>query len=172
MKVIGITGGGALFEVGPVTDVQLFFDYLNKYVARQSPDKNWSYLTDRLYRRYLKLEELDLASALMNQVKIAFSTISSTTINWPEGIMENDQTRLDPRKSTLTDVFEKYFESFAHCVESAKINYEGFKTYPGYKYEAVRFVIADQPWFMIEKKRPLEEYDALDGSPFWMESVA
>jgi hypothetical protein len=46
-----------------------------------------------------------------------------------------------------------------------------FKDSHGYEYEAVRLVIADQPWFTAEKKRSLTEYDSLEGRPFWATSL-
>ncbi len=52
-------------------------------------------------------------------------------------------TRLDRDNKTLAGLFARYFESFAYCVESAKINYEVFKSCPWYEYETVRLVVAD-----------------------------
>ena len=167
MKIVGLTGGGALCELGTAMDVQLFFDCLNTYAVEKYPEQDWGMLTDRLYRRYLRLEDLDIASALMAQVKQVFATLSNKAINWQNVAVDSTKTRLDPSKETLAEIFGKYFDNFAHCVESAKISHEGFKSFPGYTYEAVRLVIADQPWFLAEKKRPLEEYDALEGEPFW-----
>ena len=104
----------------------------------------------------------------MDQVKQVFSTLPSDAIDWKGFKKKAIQSRLDPTKKTLAEIFEKYFEGFTHCVESAKVNYEGFKSYPGYKYEPVRLVVADQPWFMVEKNRSLEEYDSLIDEPFWL----
>jgi hypothetical protein len=42
-----------------------------------------------------------------------------------------------------------------------------FKSYAGYEYEPVRFIVTDIPWSTAESMRSLEEYDALDGEPFW-----
>jgi hypothetical protein len=167
MRIIGVTGGGSLCELGTAMDVQLFFDCLDMYIAQKQPEQDWSVLSDRLYRRYLKLEELDKATSLMNEVKRVFAGLTNKAINWQGMAVGDAKTWLDPRKGTLDQIFGKYFESFALCIESAKLSYEGFKSYPGYKYEGVRLVIADQPWFLVEKQRSLEEYDALEGAPFW-----
>lgn len=167
MKIIGFTGGSSLCELGLAADVQLFFDCLNFYAASNHPEQDWRMLTDRLYKRYLRLDELDKALVLMERVKQIFMTLPSDSIDWPDAKEIAVQTRLDSSKKTLAEIFEIYFAHFSHCVESAKINYEGFKSYPGYKYEAVRVVIATQPWFIVEKNRPFEEYDMLEGEPFW-----
>lgn len=166
MKIIGITGGAALCELGSAIDVQLFFDCVGRYVEQEHPEVDWRLLTDRLYRRYLTLDQLEAASSLMDQVQRLFAGLSNDAINW-QGLVTTE-TRLDPSKKTLAETFEKYFESYAHCVESAKMNYDAFKSDPDYEYEAVRLVVADQPWFLVEKSRPLEDYDALEGLPFWL----
>lgn len=130
-------------------------------------DRDWSLLTDRLYRRYLRLDELETATALVAQVKQTFAALPSTTADWPNLNSGVIRTRLDPSRKTLAEVFEEYFESYKHCVESAQINYEGFRAFPGYEYEPVRLVVSDQPWFLVEKRRPLEEYASLEGPPYW-----
>ena len=168
MRVIGFTGGGSLCELGSAIDVQLFFDCLGTYVARKHPEQDWSLLTDRLYQRYLRLEDLDSASALMAQVKQIFEVLPNSAIDWHGMVVDTSKTRLDPSKETLADIFGKFFEHFAHCVESAKISYEGFKSYPGYQYQPVRVAITDEPWAMAEEQRSLGEYDALEGKPFWL----
>ena len=167
MKTIGLTGGSTLCELGPTTEVQMFFDCLRMYVVQRRPDLNWALLTDRLYRRYLRLDELDVASELMGQAKQEFSSVTNQAIDW-RNMSDGFATNRLEMKGCLAETFDRFFESFTHCVESAKINYEGFKSYPGYKYEAVRLVVADMPEFLADKKRPLEEYDALEGEPFWL----
>ncbi|MDB0529579.1 hypothetical protein LBW56_23180 [Ralstonia solanacearum] len=104
----------------------------------------------------------------MKEVEKLFSELPSTSVTWdPAMLNDKNKTWLEPGALTLAQVFNRYFDVFFRCVESSKVNYEGFKDYPGYKYEAVRTVVADMPIFMTEKKRPLEEYDALEGEPLW-----
>jgi hypothetical protein len=168
MKIVGLIGGSSLCELGPTTDIQLFFDCLDTHVVQKTPERDWSLLTDRLYRRYLRLEELDTASMLMFEVNQVFASLPSTVIHWEKAKMDSSMSRLPKNDKTLADTFIKYFEHFAYCVESARVSYESFKAYPGYEYEAVRLVIADQPWFMVEKQRVLQEYDVLVGEPLWL----
>ena len=150
-------------ELGPVSDVVLFFECLDVYVAQAHPEKDWSLLIDRLYRRYLRLEELDIASELMNEAKNIFSTLPSSAIKWQKN-MEGDttKTRLDPNATTLAEVFAKYFENFTHCVESAKLFFGSWKI-----YQPVRTGTTDIPYFIVDKNRPLEDYEAIEGTPFW-----
>jgi hypothetical protein len=169
MKTIGIAGGGALCELGSTADVQLFFGCIERYVVSQYPERNWALITDRLYRRYLRMSDVENATVLMSQVQQEFAKLPNTAVDWKELLVDVSQSRLDPNKNNLAEVFEKYFDSFFHCVDSSKINYEGFKSFPNYQYEPVRFVVADLPWFMVEKKRPLDQYDELAGKPFWLQ---
>lgn len=170
MANIGFTGGSSLCELGPISDVMAFFKCLEIYISPESPETDFSLLTDRLYRRYLKLEELDRAKGLMGQARDGFGKVMSSGFDWEELGVDSTNTRLRLDGRTLSDVFAKYFESFEYCLESARLNYEAFKAEPNYNYEPVRTVLSDLPWFMMEKRRPLDEYEALDGRPFWQAS--
>lgn len=169
MRTIGIAGGSLLCELGSKTDIHLFFDCLNTYVVSKYSEQDWSLLSDRLYKRYLRLNELDAALALMEQVRQKFAALPSNAIDWQdyEGTKATTKNGLDTTRGTLADVFERFFENFVRCSESAKNSYEMFKSYAGYKYEPVRFIVTDIPWFTAENMRSLEDYDALDGEPFW-----
>ncbi|MBR7963041.1 hypothetical protein [Burkholderia latens] len=171
MRRIGFSGGSSICELGPVPDVALFFECLKVYAEQKHPEQNWSLLTDRLYRRYLRLEELDQASALMEKAKQLFAQLpAQSSVEWDSVMLKNpEKSWLNPEQPTLADVFEKYFANFAYCVESARLNYESFKAYPGYSYEPVRVVISDLTGYARDKNKPLAEYDALEGTPFWLE---
>lgn len=84
-------------------------------------------------------------------------------------LADREKGWLNPDQPTLADVFSRYFEGFADCIESARLNYETFKSYPRYSYEPVRIVISDLAGFARDKKKPLAEYDALEGKPFWLQ---
>jgi hypothetical protein len=115
------------------------------------------------------LEELELASDLIKQVNAEFDRVPTASIDWQHAGVDPATSRLALTKPTLAGAFGRYFELFDHCVQSARLNFEEFRTYPGYRFEPVRIVVADQPWFLVEKKRALEDYEALQGLPFWMQ---
>lgn len=168
---IGIFGGGSIRILGPVSDVVLFFGCIKAFVLPHAPQKNWTLITDRLYRRYLKIEELDSAKRLMEEIQIVFSNTSSGYIEWDDKILvSQEKTRLNPELDVLSDVFSKYFNSFFYCVDAAKSSYESFKDYPDYKYEPVRIGISNVPHFMLDERRPLSDYDSLgdEEKPFWL----
>ena len=164
MKNIGFHGGHTIYVLGSASDMGQFFNCIHSFPALDSPQKDWSLLTDRLFMRYLRLEELDAASELMEQVRVAFASVPSSAVQWnPEIIGNPEKSLLNPGLPTLADMFAKYFENFHDAVESAKSFEQTFKI-----YQPVRTVITDNPDFMMEKRRPLEEYDALQGKPFWL----
>ncbi|WP_343675900.1 hypothetical protein [Paraburkholderia heleia] len=145
--------------------MMLFFDCLKTYAEQDHPEQDWSLLTDRLYRRYLRREEIDKASTLMEQVRQIFAGLPASAIDWDTSMLGNaEKTWLDPKQPTLADVFSKYFENFAKACGSAKFFVEAFNI-----YQPVRVVISDLPGFARDKNKPLAEYDALEGKPFWLQ---
>ncbi|EHP37818.1 hypothetical protein OR16_40744 [Cupriavidus basilensis OR16] len=165
MRKIGFHGGCRICELGPVSDVALFFECLKTNAEYDCPAQDWSLLTDRLYRRYLRLEELAAASALMGQVRLIFAGLPASAVEWDPSMVGNaEKTWLDPSLPTLADVFRKYFEHFADVRSSAESFLKDFNI-----YQPVRVVISDLPGFARDKNKPLAEYDALEGKPFWLQ---
>lgn len=165
MRKIALHGGHSIYELGPVSDVVLFFNCLFNCVVQIYPEQDWTLLTDRLYRRYLRLDELGKAVYLISRVRQIFSQVSSEKgVEWNPSMVGNaEKTWLDPGKSTLADVFGKYFESFENACGSAKSFSSAFDI-----YKPVRIVISDLAGFMRDSSRPLADYDGLDGDPFWL----
>ncbi|EYU13684.1 MULTISPECIES: hypothetical protein [Photorhabdus] len=171
MRNIGFSGGSSTKELGTVNDVVLFFECLKLFVEQKYPEQNWHLLTDRLYKRYLRQEEIEDAKAQMEQVRQLFMNLPSSSVEWGTVSLANvEESRLDLSFPMLSDVFFRYFDAFSYCIESAKVNYEEFKSYPDYKYEPVKIVITDMPLYMEDQYRSLEQYDALspDDPPFWL----
>jgi len=57
-------------------------------VVQRFGGRDWSLLTDRFYRRYLRREDLEPAVELMNEVKKIFSTLASDEVDWGKGYRE------------------------------------------------------------------------------------
>ncbi|MFY1843181.1 hypothetical protein ACOTEK_16695 [Achromobacter xylosoxidans] len=166
MRKIGFDGGHTVYELGPVSDVVLFFECLSSFVVSQYPDQDWSLLTDRLYRRYLRREELERSFALMERARSIFSTLPSASVEWDEGLQtDRDKTWLDSRQDTLGAIFFRYFDLFSKAKDSAISFLDEFGI-----YQPVRVLVSDMPALIVEKRRPLNEYDALGLSdlPFWL----
>jgi hypothetical protein len=144
----------------------LFCDCLRAYVEQEHPSRDWSLLTDRLYRCYLRREELDDASALMEQARQIFAGHpAALAVEWgPLQAGDPERSKPNPAQPNLADVFSKYFDSFKNACDSAKSFWDAFKI-----YQPVRVVIFDLPGFARNKNKPLAEYDLLEGKPFWLQ---
>jgi hypothetical protein len=166
MRKIGFHGGHTIFELGPASDVVLFFSCLERYVEEGNPAQDWSLLTDRLYRRYLRQDELGPALTLMAEAREIFAQLpAKTSVEWDAEVQGNLEKSLsNPDQSTLADVFSRYFDGFVDVCDSAKSFFDAFNM-----YQPVRVVISDLAGFARDKKKPLAEYDALEGKPFWLQ---
>jgi len=166
MITVGFDGGHTVYDLGPVLDVTFFFSCVKAYVVDAYPDKDWEILTDRLYRRYLRKEELVSASVLMTEVREVLLSAPRDCVEWNSFMSSNgSQSWLDASSSTLGGLFYRYFELFDKAKESAISFMQEFGI-----YQPVRIVTSSLPDFIIEKNRSLVEYDALSGDdlPFWM----
>lgn len=164
MVMVGFHGGHSIYELDAASDVSIFFELIDVHVAQVHVEQDWRLLSDRLYRRYLRQEELGAAVELMDKVRDVFSTLPGSLILEKKCILGSGaEARLDPSQPTLADVFSKYFDSFAKACGSALSFMDRFKI-----YQPVKTVISDQPWFLLESQRPLDEYNVLEGNPFWL----
>ncbi|MBS0057358.1 hypothetical protein [Yersinia sp. Marseille-Q3913] len=165
MKNVGFHGGHTVYEHGPAADMIVFFQCIALYGKNVQTDYDFSLLTDRLYRRYLRESELIPAMDLMSTVESLFCKIPSNPANWIMMGVDFELTKLDLNQPTLHLVFVDYFHHFYEAKESAESFLDIFKI-----YQPVKIVITELPWFIEDKNRPLEQYDALgpDDPPFWL----
>ncbi|UNZ53285.1 hypothetical protein [Agrobacterium tumefaciens] len=171
MKHIGFTGGSSIRQIGTVADMVLFFDCLNLFVVSENPRENWKLITERLYKKYVRLEELVETCALMERARTMFEKIPSSSVNRvSRDSFDSELYNIDFSVPILSDLFAKYFIGFFYCAESSSINYEEFNGNKAYRYEPVMTVITDLPDYMIACQRSLEEYDLLrfEDPPFWL----
>lgn len=164
MKKIGYYGGPVLFELGPVSDVVLFFDCVDAYVPKNIRTDDWNLIADRLYCRYLRCGDLYRASAIMEVIRATFSVILTKDVCSMDCFeaFDSGETWLDPTRKTLVDVFEKYFNGFSDVRDATLSFLDAFNI-----DQPIRLVIADLPGFARDKRRSLADYDSLSGTPFW-----
>ncbi|WP_374974373.1 hypothetical protein [Acinetobacter venetianus] len=142
MNMVGFCGGGLMHESGTPNEIQIFFETL-KFVEQVTfNDLDCSLVLDRLYRRYVRFEDIDKTKQVMDYYKTVL-------------VKKSEDESSNP--------LLKYFRHFDSSVSSALSFYQAFG-----EYLPVKISVVDLPWYLLEKHRPLEEYDQLEGEPFWM----
>jgi hypothetical protein len=164
MRTIGFFAGHSAFELGSTSDMILFFNCLNAFVMHKQQGRDWSLLSDRLYRRYIPQQNADEALELMQRAQQVFATLPSASVNWENMPADSASTWLNPKQFTLADIFSKYFEHYANAHNAAQSFFEAFNI-----YRPIRTIVADISGLMAENRRALEDYDKLDGKPFWLQ---
>jgi hypothetical protein len=167
MHNVGFHGGHSIYELGPASDVHVFFKCIEKYAVEPLFDQKDRDLIDRIFRRYLKQTELEPASKLLIRVRECFSKIGSSTVDWAEINLNVSESKLNIAQPNLADIFINYFEMFEKAKNSALSFLSEFKI-----YQPVKTVISDLAGFTEDDIRPLERYDALSGPPFWLRDNA
>ena len=161
---IGYIGGGIIIDLGTDSDMRLFFDCISYYLPPKYPQENWSILTDRLYRRYLKLEELDIAESLMKLVEEEFKQLDRKAVDWSKTKSGKVKSDLDITKATLFDIFSDYFSAFYRCIEFAV-----YENKHSNFYRPIMVAITTIPHAIAYGKIPLSVFDNLgaDEKPIW-----
>lgn len=168
-KIVGYRGGSSFFQLCYKEDMEAFFKIINDYVITNYPEENFSLITKDLYRKYIKLKDLEKSLDLMKKIQLEFKKINTKKINWNKIGINCSSTKLDLNKNNLLEVFDSFFKSFEHCAESARLSYEAFKF-----YEPVTITLSDIISSVIFKEISLEEYDKLTDQdlPFWQNEKA
>lgn len=159
MKKIGYCGGALTFQLGNRPEMQLFFDFIEQYAVKED-DKKWSILTDRLYRKYLKLEELEDALVLMNEVDKTFKGIKAVDVELLKNLPIETKLKIDG--ATLSDVFASYFIGFKRVIEGGRSFYNDFG-----RYKSVKIIVTQIPENIKWKNLPDDEYEKVVGEPLW-----
>ena len=126
MTSFAFLGGSTRFIVGPASDIEAFFRCVDRYVARRFPDTDFSLLTERFYRHYLRLEELTPAKALMDRIHATFASVSTASVDWNAMGSLAPETRLVLGGVTLADVFTRLFRGFGRVVEQAEYDFVSY----------------------------------------------
>ncbi|MDC5521740.1 hypothetical protein NRA58_15150 [Acinetobacter baumannii] len=138
---VGFCGGYDMYESGSSDEIQNFFDTIHDLALTNPNNLDWSLVLDRLYKRYVRFDDIDKTKEIIDFCKSVL-------------IKAGDDEKNNP--------FLKYFRHFYSSVSSAISFYETFG-----EYRPIKITVIDLPWYILEEKRPLEEYDQLEGEPFW-----
>ena len=154
-------GGNSQSNNVTVNDFNLFFT-ITRDVAAVLPGYDWDLITDRLYRRYLKQDQLDEATKLMGILRTEFARYPRSQVNWIEHPVEPDYTALNNKLPTLADIFDPFFPAFDRAVGCARAHFKIFN-----QYLAVRIIVAGVEGIIYDNSLKLDDYENNDGAPFW-----
>ncbi|GGF21934.1 hypothetical protein GCM10011611_29990 [Aliidongia dinghuensis] len=163
MPNVGFFGGHTVHELGPAADMQAFFACVNIAASRLHLDPASLSLIDRLYRRYVRLEELQATALVIERIRAVMAAIPPQNVDWNSITPPYGATKLDISKPNLADLFSRYFLALDDATKSAESFYKKFG-----KYRPVLTIISDMPRFVIDEKRPMSDYDTLQGEPIWL----
>lgn len=138
---VGFCGGYDVYESGTPNEIKNFFNAINELALTNQNNLDWSLVLDRLYKRYVRFDDLYKTKEVIDFCK---------NILIKEGDSETDNE------------FLKYFRHFYSSLSSAISFHETFG-----EYRPIKIIVTDLPWCILEEKRPLNEYDQLNGEPFW-----
>jgi len=135
MKNVGFMGGSSLVELGPPSNMIDFMVFFGRKLMSHGDSE----LSERLYKKYIRLEELGRLAQMVKEIKSALSS--------------------DEEK------YLKYLLGIETCIESAEIFYKSWNI-----YQPLKIAVTDVPYYINDKNRPLEQYDALgpNDPPFWL----
>jgi len=163
MTNVGFCGGSEVRELGPASDMQAFFGCIQLAVPHLSTGTDGGLITDRLYRRYLRPEELDPTKSLMIEIRDILGGFPSNNLNWSAMGWNPDSTRLVLSEGKAADVVHRYLKGVPDLIDNAASFQKRFQI-----YQPVMTIISDLPRFSKDRSRPLADYDALEGEPIWL----
>ncbi|MDS7931555.1 hypothetical protein RMB13_19115 [Acinetobacter sp. V102_4] len=140
MSTIGFHGGCLMSGLGNVEEMKEFFEILHDISNGLDNKMDLPLVFDRLYKRYVRYEDIDKTKQIMDSLRKLLTQDDNTTYV----------------------KFLEYFDSFDSCLEDSIYFYKKFE-----EYQPLKITVVDIPWYVLETHRPLEEYDQLEGEPFW-----
>lgn len=157
-----------VYIIALVSDVKTFFECVDRYVDSSKLSYPIDLITDKLYRRSIKFEELDSVAGLMHEIEEQFKKIKTKDIDWSKTSFIPEDTNLDLPTDNLGVFFRKCFRAF----NGAEANVKFCKTKEGYNNPSfsIRLVCSNLPFCSIDSKITDEQFDALeeDDEPIWM----
>lgn len=143
---IGFLGGSGVRVVGEEENFLMFFSSIKNWIDWDlMPNHNCQNLIcDRLYKRYVRMQDLDLTTDAMNFIFEQFQRIVTDT------------------NEILANRLSNILESYLKCVENIKFIQKQRET-----KNVLRIIVAELPHCVIDTERSLEKLDAWDGPPFW-----
>ena len=152
-----------MWELGSARDMAVFFGCLDRLARSSLSETGRSVLLDRLFKRYLRPEDLDEAVSAMTAARQQFEFVSIEDARLAElGLYRND-TALQLDAANLATMFGRYFDATLDCIESYRLG----KQMAGYFYNPVKVGRTDLPGLAEDDARDAQLYDELTGPSYW-----
>lgn len=129
MSTVGFRGGNSLFDLGSSQAMTAFLELIRAQ-PQLLANTGCDLVTDRLYRRYVRREDVESTRQILDKVKEVFSGTSNSVLL---SVLDQDeavQGGLDVGADNLAKVFSRYFNAIEHCMESAEVNFQEFASDP------------------------------------------
>lgn len=149
--------------------MQFFFECIQYYTLNFDSTTDYSLVMDRLYKRYLRLEELDPVLSLIKKIRSVFAKIEVPT-DFIEGQKDHENNMFNLKVLNLEDFFDKHLRVVESAITNAKEMYEIYKKRGQDFYQKVMITGAHPVYSTIDEDRPEEMYDKLtqDQQPYWL----
>ena len=160
---IGFHGGNSIWGLGSPRDMLVFFGCLDRLVRPSLSEAGRFVLFDRLFKRYLRPEDLDETVSAMTIARRCFQLTAVDDVQLTHLGLDRNDTALCLEEADLAKMFEKYFDAIFHCIESYKLGTQ----IAGYFYNPVKAGRTDLPGLAEDDARDAKLYDELTGPPYW-----
>lgn len=165
MKKVGVLAAMTLAEIGFVSDLEAFFNSVVKLLENDTAGSVYPWVTEKLYRRSLKENELILVKQQLDEIHDIFSSSKPSNVNLVDMGLVIENTTFDMNAKNLSTLFKRVFEAYAEALECSVVYRQAFN-----EYIPVRLGITDAPYYINDVNRPESEYESLDNHslPFWL----
>jgi hypothetical protein len=169
MYKVGINGGGTLTEVGDADGMQAFFDMISM-IGESMDDESIKLITDRLYRRYVRLEDVEQTRNVLASIRERLLAVPTIVLKERFPALNEERSGILFGEGSVAFAFSKYFYAIEHCLEAAEVSLRYFSAKPefGYHYEPVMVVRSEMPACIVDRRSVLSEHEQLDGPPVWL----
>jgi len=165
VKKVGVLAAMTLAEIGFVADLSVFFNTVIKLLENGTEGSVFPWVTEKLYRRSLKENELILVKQQLDEIRNEFSKIELSNSDLVGLGLNIEKTAFDINEKNLSMLFKRVFDAYDEAFECSQAYRETFK-----EYIPVRLGVTDAPYYIDDINRPESEYESLDinSQPFWL----
>lgn len=167
MNEFGVMGGWDLAVLPSRAYMRSFFLAFEKYplTVELYRKLDWSLIMDRLYRRIIPDEQLDVAIGIMMRMLGLLGETKMADVDWAaiglEG-PEDGPEGLGP-DATLWDFYMPFVRAVERCATSIV-----FGRVDGARTPSLRLACLDTGPHLFFEDFPAEEYEKLTGDPLWL----